>query len=59
MSIELVPAIVLTLLVLAIVAFLTLHWRLDPRQTSLDSFESLQGRLNEGKPFLVQFHAPL
>jgi len=59
MYMELVPAVLLTVIVIAGLAFLLVHWKYHPRQTQLDSFEALKERLDRGKPALVQFHAPL
>lgn len=44
---------------IAVFAFLLLHWRYHPAQTKLDSFAALEKRLRQGKPILIQFHAPL
>ena len=51
----------LTLVALAVisVAFIYLHWRYHPQATPLDSFVALQKRLRQGKPTLLQFHAPM
>jgi hypothetical protein len=59
MQIEPVPAILLTILAVAGLSFVIVHWRYHPRQTQLDSFEALKKRLDRGKPALLQFHAPL
>jgi len=59
MQIELIPTILLTIIAIAGLSFVVLHWRYHPRQTQLDSYDSLKKRLHGGKPALIQFHAPL
>ena len=59
MHIELVPAVLLTIIAVAGLVFLGVHWKYHPKQTQLDSFEALKEQLSGGKPALLQFHAPL
>lgn len=58
MQIDLIPTILLTIFAIAGLSFVVLHWRYHPKQTQLDSFDSLKKRLGRGKPALIQFHAP-
>jgi len=59
MQIKLIPAMLLTIIVIAGLSFIFVHWRYHPKQTQLDSFEALKKRLVGGKLALIQFHAPL
>ncbi len=51
--------IAVALIGLAVLAFFALHWRYHPQSTPLDSFDALQKQLQDGKPVLIQFFAPL
>lgn len=56
---EVIPIILLIIIAIAGLVFVFLHWRYHPKETPLDSFDSLKERLERGKPALIQFHAPL
>lgn len=51
--------LLLGLLAVALATWLAVHWRYHIRATPLDSAAGVRARLGQGRPVLVQFHAPL
>ena len=39
--------------------FLYMHWRHHPPTTPIASLAELRERLGQGRPTLIQFHAPM